>query len=622
MRKRIARRNMEMNRRTWMQALIILGAVCAVCSALWAQAGSPTEKAVPIPDRGQLQSATTHPMKYYISLPPDWSSDRTWPVLVAPSAHYAAKSKTIELFAPLRDARKARLIIVAPLVINSDPVAGMKEYRGAVMDSISAADAAPAAEGRDEEARAKFDSEGIMAVIKDVKSRYHAEDKFYITGFSASTHIAYMFLFSHPELLKGVVVNSGVYLGRGVDESHIPLLNSPERAKLDVLFLVGAKDPPSGPNMGLALANWHEARAKLLSYGHSAAKLREEVIQPGNPEKLSAGHNWFPTKILDFCDAIDGAGNSDVNSQKPLSSRPSPGRASIRTAPLADKADGTQFNRFTDSTGLVGQYLLYRPTGLSPHIPVPIVISLPGGGPATSQKDRTQFIPKAKEKGFVAVFISGVNTNSHSPWNATNDPTQPNVVRFINELIDHLKSDQNGGDVFLCGFSGGAMMTHTMACLAPQKIRAFGSCAGAIYTHFGTKPTVPVSLIEIHALNDLNVNVNGLINGKRGTSTHTSLEATFSYYKQVDGIDDSSLVTTPVATPYLNGCVTKQTWSNAANGTKLELIVLNKMLPRPQSHHWPLPTDAAPFTGFDATSAMWDFFSQFITRPSVQLHEE
>jgi hypothetical protein len=119
--------------------LTVLVAVCALCGARWAQAGGPSEKAVAIPDAAQLQTTTTHPMKYYLSLPSGWSSNRTWPVLVAPSAHYAAKSRTIELFAPLRDARKSRLIIVVPLVINADPVLAMAEYRGAVMDSISVA---------------------------------------------------------------------------------------------------------------------------------------------------------------------------------------------------------------------------------------------------------------------------------------------------------------------------------------------------------------------------------------------------------------------------------------------------------------------------------------------------
>lgn len=292
-----------MNRRIWMRAVTILGAVCALCGGRWAKAGNTPEQAGNIPNLTQLQTATTHPMKYYISLPPDWSPDRTWPVLVQPAAHYGGKTKDLEVFARVRDARKSRLIIVAPVAINADPVAKMQEYRGPVMDAIRAADAAPAAEGRDETARAKFDSEGIMAIVKDVQSLYHGEAKFYLTGFSASTHIAYVFLFVHPELLKGVVVNSGMFAGRGVDENHIPLLNSPERANLEILFTIGANDP----HYETYMENWRETKAKLLGYGHSEAKIREDVIQPGNPEKLNPGHNWFPTKTIGFCDAAEKA---------------------------------------------------------------------------------------------------------------------------------------------------------------------------------------------------------------------------------------------------------------------------------------------------------------------------
>jgi hypothetical protein len=32
-----------------------------------------------------------------------------------------------------------------------------------------------------------------------------------------------------------------------------------------------------------------------------------EIIKPGNPENLSAGHNWFPTRILDFCATVERA---------------------------------------------------------------------------------------------------------------------------------------------------------------------------------------------------------------------------------------------------------------------------------------------------------------------------
>lgn len=289
--KMIERRNTGGNRHAPMRAAAALGIACA----LWSQAAGQPPTGGAEPAAPPLQTATTHPMKYYLSLPKNWSANRKWPVLVAPSAHYGDKGKTIMMFAAERDARQAGFIIVSPFVINADRVATMTEYRGAVADAINAADAAT--DGRDEIARGKFDSEGVRAVIKDVQKRYHGEDRVYITGFSSSTHIAYMFLFAHPELLKGAVVNSGVYLGRGVDEDRIPFRNAPERAQVGIKYIIGEKDP----GYPKCSENWLESKAKLLSYGHLESKMQMEVIKPGNPEKLSAGHNWFPTRIWDFC---------------------------------------------------------------------------------------------------------------------------------------------------------------------------------------------------------------------------------------------------------------------------------------------------------------------------------
>jgi hypothetical protein len=280
-------------------------AALVVAWTLEVQAGMPMatrlEQGGAVSNPLRVQTASTHPMKYFVSLPRNWSPDRKWPVLIAPSAHYDNQGKTIALFAAERDARKVSFIIVSPFVINADRVAAMPEYRGAVAGLINAADASTPDGFRDEEARGKFDWEGIRAVLKDIQSLYRGEDKVYIAGFSSSTHVAYMFLFAHPELLKGVVINSGVYLGRGVDEDHIPFMNSPARAQLEIKFIVGESDP----HYKTYSENWLKAKAQLLRYGHPPSKLQLEVINKGNPEKLNPGHNWFPTRILDFCTNVE-----------------------------------------------------------------------------------------------------------------------------------------------------------------------------------------------------------------------------------------------------------------------------------------------------------------------------
>ena len=257
----------------------------------------------PVPIADQVQTATTHPMRYRISLPKQWSPDRRWPVLIAPSAHYGDQGKSLALFTAERDARQAGFILVAPFVINADPVRNMTEYRGAVADAITAADAATGDGSRDAAARARFDSEGVRAVIRDVQRLYRGEDRVYLAGFSSSTHIAYLFLFTHPELLKGVVINSGVYLGRGVDEGHLPLPNSPARAGLAVKFIVGENDP----NCARYSENWRETSVKLLGCGHVASRLSLEVVKKGNAAHLGTGHQWFPSRILDFCAATESA---------------------------------------------------------------------------------------------------------------------------------------------------------------------------------------------------------------------------------------------------------------------------------------------------------------------------
>ncbi|GEM_PF-1740310 len=259
-----------------------------------ADGDSPQATAAP-----PVRTATTHPMKYFISLPKDWSAGRTWPVLVAPSAHYGDKGKNIAMFAAERDKRKASFIIVAPFVINADRVATMAEYRGAVADAISTADAAT--DGRDETARAKFDSEGIRAILKDVQKLHHGEDKVYITGFSSSTHVAYLFLFNHPELLKGVIINSGVYLARGVDEDHLPFLNSSERTTVPIKYIIGEDDR----GYKKCSENWQETKAKLLRYGHPESKMQMEVIKKGNRENLNPGHSCYIARILDFCADVE-----------------------------------------------------------------------------------------------------------------------------------------------------------------------------------------------------------------------------------------------------------------------------------------------------------------------------
>ncbi|GEP44302.1 hypothetical protein [Brevifollis gellanilyticus] len=274
---------------------------CSVLVLLFTLASLRSLFAADLPTVDQMFTASTHPMRYAVSLPSHWSSDRKWPVIIAPAAHYGHHQETLQMLAPLCEKRKADFIIVSPVIINSDPVAKMKAYRGEVADRISSADAKLGEGVRDNSARAEFDSAGIRAIIQDVQRLYGGEDRVHIVGFSASTHVAYLFLFNHPELLKSVFINSGGYQGRGVDADHIPLLHSPERARVAVKMIVGDQDR----GFQFYADNWATTKPLLIRCGHPESRLHEEIIRQGNAEKLPVGHTWFPTRLMDFVIGIE-----------------------------------------------------------------------------------------------------------------------------------------------------------------------------------------------------------------------------------------------------------------------------------------------------------------------------
>ena len=74
-----------------------------------------------------------------------------------------------------------------------------------------------------------------------------------------------------------------------------------KRAGLAVKFIVGENDP----NCARYSENWRATSVKLLGCGHVAAKLTMEVIKKGNAAHLGTGHQWYPTRILDFCAATE-----------------------------------------------------------------------------------------------------------------------------------------------------------------------------------------------------------------------------------------------------------------------------------------------------------------------------
>src|SRR5262245_51190666 len=63
----------------------------------------------------QLKTASTHPMKYYVSLPSGWTKDRTWPVVVTVAGKGWLDNAV--MYAQVRDGLRQPFIVVTPEVL-------------------------------------------------------------------------------------------------------------------------------------------------------------------------------------------------------------------------------------------------------------------------------------------------------------------------------------------------------------------------------------------------------------------------------------------------------------------------------------------------------------------------
>jgi dienelactone hydrolase len=183
----------------------------------------------------QLQTASSHPIQYYLSLPEGWVAGKKYPVVMVIESAEREFLQAATAFAQARHQRP--FILVTPLVVTNGG-AGYRSvptyhYSDQVWDRIQSS------------SQFKFDMEGITAIMRDVVKQYGGEDKYFVTGFEAGGHTVWGILFNHPEAVRGAALVCPNYLGRWVDEGHIS--SAAERTALPIRNLIGTKDGLCAP---------------------------------------------------------------------------------------------------------------------------------------------------------------------------------------------------------------------------------------------------------------------------------------------------------------------------------------------------------------------------------------
>lgn len=247
-----------------MKRLIPAALTCLALAVTTAAA----EDAAPL----RLERATTHPMAYYVSPPTGWTAQGRWPVVVViPDAGRDFLGNA----AAFVNARKDRpFLIVAPQVLTS----GGAGFRGAPTYTYPAGfleKVAPADEFR-------FDSDGIEAVVADVKKRYGGEEKYFLTGWEAGGHTVWAMLFQHPEALRAAAPVSTNYKGRWMSDASFS--KAPERARLPVKVLFcGTVSPDMQVGWDAWLGQTKEAMRVAGAHGFENVSLTVVKGKPHGP---------------------------------------------------------------------------------------------------------------------------------------------------------------------------------------------------------------------------------------------------------------------------------------------------------------------------------------------------
>jgi len=266
----------------------LLAGVCAVLMGpvpAWSRSiatrGPEAQAADTLP---VLRQASGHPMRYWLSLPRQWTPGRRWPVVVTLDGGNKAWLTNAEGFARERNRRNYSFILVTPEILSNGgtDLRHMAEYHYAssVWDEV------------ERTGRCRFDVEGLHAILADVQRQYGGERTYFVTGWSAGGHLTWALVFREPERLRAAALSGANFNGRCLTNEvphAFPVSRAPERTRLPVKLFEGSDDP--------ALTSPQPIAAMRLASENGYATVSRDTIQ-GMP------HSPMPEQVLRFFNSL------------------------------------------------------------------------------------------------------------------------------------------------------------------------------------------------------------------------------------------------------------------------------------------------------------------------------
>ncbi|MFA7277301.1 MAG: PHB depolymerase family esterase [Pseudobdellovibrionaceae bacterium] len=301
---------------------------------------------------------------------------------------------------------------------------------------------------------------------------------------------------------------------------------------------------------------------------------------------------------------------------KKMADKAVPDSESDVSVPITTSGDYTFTITYDD---ISRAYLVHVPPSYNPARPMPLLFAFHGGGGDMNyQADDTKYglISKSDKEGFIVVFPNGVgafsSTGKLATWNAgicCGKARDENIddVGFVRTIVTNITRQMNvdRSKIFATGMSNGGMMVQRLACEMADVFAGIASVTGTDSTTY-CRPSRPIPVLHIHALNDDHV----LFNGGAGKDAFRDPSKVADFISVPETIKRwvgrNHCAPTPVRVLSNEGAYC-DLYSNCAGGVHVKLCVTET-----GGHSWPggvktrgnEPTSKA----ISANDQMWNFF--------------
>ena len=255
--------------------------------------------------------------------------------------------------------------------------------------------------------------------------------------------------------------------------------------------------------------------------------------------------------------------------------------------------------------GINRDYILYRPSGLSPQAPL-VFVTHGYSSSAQNIMNYSGFNLLALQNQFAVCYPQGTQDNGgNNFWNVGylfTSGSNVDDVDFLVSLAQDLQSTYNlsTSNTFMTGMSNGAELCYLLACETSGTFSAFAPVAGTIFTNGlpnGICNGYPVPIFEIHGDND-NVTYFAGDPNDQFWGPYLAIDSVMSFWVNTSGLNILDVDTLPNLNNNFKYTISYKYSSN----TSINEVWLYK---HKNGHSWNVDD-------INVQDEIWDFFSKYI----------